>query len=396
VVATYDLFRGEHMREAAVSVRHAMDGGLVTLAGATEAWFSGSFVLSTTQLEDVMPFLDKTVAEAQRGGSTLALALGYGARGVAHYWRGELDEALHDLASAIPPAEALGPGVVGPTQVFSAYVLIEKGQLDEAERVLGSVWTDDEVPPVGVWWWFLYGRGRLLLELGRWEAAVDALQACGRRYAAHGWTNPAVIPWRSYTAIGLHQLGRSEQASELVAQDLEIARRWGDARTIGQTLRIAAQVNPSERRELLEEALGVLEGSAARLEHARSHAAMGSQLASQDDRTGAHRHLAQALDLATRCNADGLASDVLASMRALGFRPRRQKLHGPESLTPSERQIARLASQGITNRQIAQDLFVSIKTVETHLAAAFKKLSVSGRDQLADALAAEPPTPRRS
>ena len=68
------------------------------------------------------------------------------------------------------------------------------------------------------------------------------------------------------------------------------------------------------------------------------------------------------------------------------FRPRRLVLSGVESLTPSERRVADLAAQGMSNRDIAQALFVTQRTVETHLTHAFQKLSIGSRDQLATAL----------
>jgi DNA-binding CsgD family transcriptional regulator len=71
-------------------------------------------------------------------------------------------------------------------------------------------------------------------------------------------------------------------------------------------------------------------------------------------------------------------------LRALGLRPRRSAVTGPDSLTPTERRVAELAASGLTNRQTAEALFVTVKTVETHMVRVYQKLGISSRGELAD------------
>ncbi|MEO2105509.1 MAG: helix-turn-helix transcriptional regulator, partial [Actinomycetota bacterium] len=97
--------------------------------------------------------------------------------------------------------------------------------------------------------------------------------------------------------------------------------------------------------------------------------------------------LRQALDLAHRCGATGLESRAREELLAAGARPRRAALSGVEALTPTELRVARLAAEGRTNREIAQELYVSMRTVGTHLGNAYRKLDIDGRDSLPDALA---------
>jgi DNA-binding CsgD family transcriptional regulator len=82
-----------------------------------------------------------------------------------------------------------------------------------------------------------------------------------------------------------------------------------------------------------------------------------------------------------------LVEAVRADLRASGARPRRTAVSGVDSLTPAELRVCRLAAQGLTNRQIAQELFVTGKTVQTHLAHAYRKLDVASRRELPAALA---------
>ena len=103
--------------------------------------------------------------------------------------------------------------------------------------------------------------------------------------------------------------------------------------------------------------------------------------------TDAREPLRRALELATVCGAEPLAEHARTELHAAGVRPRREALSGVESLTPSERRVADLAAAGRTNRDVAQELFVTPKTVEVHLSNAYRKLGIRSRRELAGALA---------
>jgi DNA-binding CsgD family transcriptional regulator len=91
--------------------------------------------------------------------------------------------------------------------------------------------------------------------------------------------------------------------------------------------------------------------------------------------------------LATTCGAASLTARAERELLATGARPRRVALSGVASLTPSERRVAEMAAEGPTNREIAQALFVTQRTVEVHLTSIYRKLGISSRSQLASALA---------
>jgi DNA-binding CsgD family transcriptional regulator len=131
----------------------------------------------------------------------------------------------------------------------------------------------------------------------------------------------------------------------------------------------------------------VLELSPARLEHARVLVDVGATLRAAGRRSAAREPLLEGLELAARCGARTLERRARAELAAIGVRPRTSGRAGTDSLTPSERRVVDLAAAGGTNRQIAQTLFVTEKTVETHLGRAFRKLDISSRRQLPDVLA---------
>jgi DNA-binding NarL/FixJ family response regulator len=138
--------------------------------------------------------------------------------------------------------------------------------------------------------------------------------------------------------------------------------------------------------ELLAEAAAVLAESPARLEHARALEDLGAALRRAGRRSDARGPLREALDLADACGARPLAERARHELRAAGGRPRRPRISGVEALTASERRIAAMAADGLSNPEIAQALFVTKKTVETHLAGAYRKLGIRSRTQLPAAL----------
>lgn len=133
---------------------------------------------------------------------------------------------------------------------------------------------------------------------------------------------------------------------------------------------------------VLRAAAQALAGAEARLEHARALCELGAALRRANHRTDARAPLREALDLAHRCRAGAVAERAHTELLATGARPRRVVLSGVESLTPSERRVAQMAAEGLTNPQIAQALFVSTRTVEGHLTHVFRKLDVTARTEL--------------
>jgi DNA-binding NarL/FixJ family response regulator len=103
----------------------------------------------------------------------------------------------------------------------------------------------------------------------------------------------------------------------------------------------------------------------------------------------AREPLRRSLELAEWCGASALARRATDELGATGEHPQRGDGEGADGLTPSELRAARMAAEGRSNRQIAQDLFVTTRTIEVHLTRAYRKLGIRSRRELADALAAD-------
>jgi DNA-binding CsgD family transcriptional regulator len=136
----------------------------------------------------------------------------------------------------------------------------------------------------------------------------------------------------------------------------------------------------------IEEALAVLEGSSARLEYGKALATYGSVLRRAGQRSRARDPLRRAADIAVQCCADPLAKYARTELLAAGGRPRHTEVTGLATLTASEHRVAEMAAAQATNREIAQALFVTPKTIEVHLGNVYRKLGITSRADLPDAL----------
>jgi DNA-binding CsgD family transcriptional regulator len=205
--------------------------------------------------------------------------------------------------------------------------------------------------------------------------------------AAVGIHGPSITQWRSRAATALLRAGEGDRARALSEEEVELARRWGAPRALAMALRVHGLVVGGDHGlTLLEEAAAVLESSPAKLERARALADFGAALRRTGRRVDAREPLRIAVELAQTCGATPLAEAARSELVAAGAKPRRQALSGAESLTPSELRVAAMAAEGMTNRDIAQNLFVTPKTVEVHLSSVYRKLDIGSRTQLASAL----------
>jgi DNA-binding CsgD family transcriptional regulator len=188
-------------------------------------------------------------------------------------------------------------------------------------------------------------------------------------------------------ALALAAGGELEEARELCHEEVRLARKFELTRALGIALtRSGSLTDGPGQPEVLREAIKVLDGTPARLAQARACFEYGNALRLRGHRAEARAPLRRALDLAIRCTAPVLAARAHAELVASGAKPRRAIISGAQALTPAEARVARLAAQRLTNREIAEALFVTEKTVEGHLAHAFRKLDIKSRAQLANVI----------
>jgi DNA-binding CsgD family transcriptional regulator len=267
--------------------------------------------------------------------------------------------------------------------------------VDEAARVIDEGDFPEQLPLDQLSLvWFRLCRGRLRIETGSPERGVEELLQVGETVRLVPFDNPSGVPWRSWAVEGLRLLDRNDEARALAAEELALARGWGDPHAIGASLRVLGLVEGGTAGiVLLREAVEVLAGSEARLEHARALIDLGAALRRANHRTEARERLRDGVDLARRVGALGLAERAYEEIAATGARPRKVFRTGLDALTASERRVAQLAADGMSNKEIAQTLFVTMKTVEVHLSSVYRKLEISSRAQLDKDLLTPAPSP---
>jgi DNA-binding CsgD family transcriptional regulator len=392
-IAIYE-FRLALRRELTVELaRRALASGNL-LASSPAFLYAVVTLFRSGVLDEAVPIFNQAVAQARRRGDIFNLAFLLTWRGVCQTERGDLRAAVADLREAIELSVAHGTRLNWPYNIgFLADALLEQGDADEATRVIDRGGFPEQLPLDQVHLvWFRLHRARVRIETGSPERGVEELRQVGETVRLLPFDNPGTAPWRSWAAEGLRLLDRNDEARVLAADELALARRWGDPQTIGASLRVLGLVEGGTAGiGLLREAVEVLAGSQARLKHARALVDLGAALRRANQRTEARERLREGVDLAQKLGAFGLAGRANEEIAATGARPRKVFQTGLDALTASERRVGQLAADGMSNKEIAQTLFVTIKTVEVHLSHAYRKLEISSRGQLQRALVTPAP-----
>jgi DNA-binding CsgD family transcriptional regulator len=317
-------------------------------------------------------------------GSVVAAAAAALWRGLARLRLGDLDGAEADAARALVPWRhgwvADAPQAYG----LLARVCLERGDRTRArEAISAGAAVEMPHPP------YLFASGLVRTAEGDAAGALDDLRRAGELLGSI-WRveTPAVLPWRSAAARAARHGGMGREAAAFAAAELELARRTGIPSVLAAALRTESLVSGGERTiGLLRQALDLVSRTDDALETVRTHVELGAALRRAGRRGEARAQLGAARDAAARQGLPVLAARAEEEQKASGGRPRRARVSGPASLTPSERRIAERARAGASNRQIAAELFLTAKTVEWHMGNVFRKLGVSSRLELAAALA---------
>ncbi|HMJ36964.1 MAG TPA: AAA family ATPase [Baekduia sp.] len=344
------------------------------------------------ELEVAWRGAEQALAHARRRSATPELVSAWWHSGFVAWAYGDLAAAEADIRQALAAAR-LGRMRFAepPLGAVLASLLLARGERDAAEAELVTSGMTGEIPDA-VWISLaLFPRGQLRFEQGRFEeAAADFLQA-ERLSICWGAIGIPAPPARILAALALAAKGDREHARPLAEAALAHARHFGAPTLVSRALRASAMtLDGASRLAALEEAVAVLDGSPARLVRAEALADLGAALRRLRRDVDARPPLREALELARRCGAVGLAKVAFDELAATGERVRRYTPIGVESLTPSQRRVAELAASGMTNRQIAQTLFLTVKTIESHLAAAYDNLGIRSRQQLPAALSRQP------
>ncbi len=343
------------------------------------------------ELAEAEEVLSEALLQAQRAGRALPFAVISHSRAINRYRGGSVTGAVADAERAVAGyAHGWHWGLPG-SHAYLSQALLERGEIDQAAAALElpegeETWSESMLMLL-----YLEARGRLQLERGDVEAALNDFMRIGALGPAAGFENPAVVPWRARASEAVRALGRRPEALELATEDLRRARAFGTPWGLGVCLRARGLAEEGETAlQWLGEAAEVLAPSPNRLEHARVQVDLGASLRRMGRRRQAREALRDGIELAAECEAHALVLRAEEELGASGARMLRRTQSGVQALTPSERRVAEMAAGGMSNKEIAAALFLSLRTVETHLTRTYRKLGISSRDRLNEALGRAP------
>ncbi|MFD4318518.1 BREX system ATP-binding domain-containing protein [Streptomyces sp. NPDC058548] len=350
-------------------------------------------------VEEARRHIDTEVVLARADGSTTRIAEALAVRGLVQLHRGQLVRAEDDAGEALDLLTRIRAGRfhVGP---LARSVLIDVA-LERDDIAAAGALIDDAPPLPGdrpVTWWrlhLLHSAGRALGRLGEARRGLVLLAHCEEELARRGIVNPAILPWRS-TRAALQLARRNVTAARRAAQEeTTLAHRWGAPFALGRAL--VAEAAASSGREALrlaDRAVELLEPTPAPLLFAHALYAAGRAHRQSGTPRRSRELLHRANEVGISLGADGLVEAVQRELRDAGGRPDPRKDSTESLLTPTERQVSELAARGLSNRDIARLLQVSLRNVESHLTHSYRKLRISGRHELARFFPAdEPPDP---
>ena len=382
--------RGTAAEVATLALR-AATGGLILKEQAAESALSAAYapvcLVFTERHDEAHRLLDAMLAEAREIGSPVASAWAWSVAARLEQMRGNLSEAESAARSALAP---LPHERTLSTELALAYLvlaLVEQGRHDEAEALLcdyGVASAACSRTTAGLA--LRLARSALRLAQGRSEDGHRDAEEAIRRDITHGGAAPG-RGFRFSPAVAIYAAGDRERAIELAEAELHRGRSFQLPSTEGIALTVLGTVKGGEDGlHHLRTAVDKLGQGPRKLELAYALVEFGSALRRANRRSEARVPLTTGMDLAHRCGARPLAERAREELLACGARPRKLVVSGLDSLTASERRVARMAAEGMSNTEIAQALFVTRKTVETHLGHVYMKLNISSRAGLPEAL----------
>jgi DNA-binding CsgD family transcriptional regulator len=391
---------------ATMAMRSGQDGNPVseTVRLADQAWADGALLgddagsdgpgwLMVTWAYELAEEHSRTLlvtsralAAARQSGAVNAFISASYFHGWASYATGRLGDAQADAEQALAAGPHESNAYLLAALALRAKALVERGAVAEAAaeaaRAAELAATTGVAMP-----WALHAEGRVAFAGNRAAEALDRFERAGAYLLEHLGARHSVLPWRVDAARAARAVGDAARARDLARQELAAAEAAQANESLGRATGVLGLIAGGEKGlELLTRGADLLARTGARLHYAYALADLGAALRRDGRPTAARERLLPALELADRLGADLLGDRIRDELALAGVRAPRNTPGTAGALTPGQLRVAELASQGLTNAEIAQALFVTPKTVEFHLRHVYQRLQVSGRRQLAAAL----------
>ncbi|MBA3382412.1 MAG: AAA family ATPase [Actinobacteria bacterium] len=379
----------EAIDEAQSALTHDRDFGVSTrVILANARVFQSWNLLAADRIEEAARLLRSSMEEYERIGAVAYVNLCHRGLGYCAFLSGRWDDAAAELENVrrlIEETQTHGLDTHQPDP--SPLLALHQGRLGEAELALEQL--EQALPPKR--WrrgnpWFLAFKAEVAEARGDDEAALDLLAS-----QLHVATEIGALPdyrlfGRSLVRLGL-DYGRRDLAEQAAVGAAKLAQRAGAVAT-AEGISLLCEGLLEDDPDRLLEAVGAYREGSRRLDLAAACEDAGDSRARHSGADDGVALLREALEIYATLGATRDEARVAGRLRALGVKtgargPRKRALAGWESLTAAEQRVSRLVPEGLTNAEIGARLFISGRTVSTHLAHIFRKLEISSRSELA-------------
>ena len=396
VVLTFECQDGDRARDLAIRAigngamlqDESAEGTMLYLATSVLHWMSA--------FGEGDAILTSAIDDATARNASMTLATASLCRGNIRMHMGMISEALVDLEAALAQRTHGWNAFMAPLLAALVECRIARGELDRVADHRDELEELTHAP--GLTGAFAtYALADLAAAHAEHEQAAHLYAQVGRLVDGR-MDNPAILPWRAGEALSRIRIGQPSEAVNLARENADRARAFGGPYAIAQALRTLAAVDATgDRVGMLREALAALQQTQA----PRLEAQVGTDLAGMLLLTQGMGDTREPVVLLRRAESYAafqelrpLSDRVHRILERIGEPVKRSTTENLTSLTASERRVADLAASGLSNRQIAQQLFVTVKAVEWHLSNVYRKLGIRSRTRLPGLL--NVPSPRGS
>ena len=380
---------GEDARPRLDAFRAAVDRPQPSVDLLQQLVYLGTAYLMINALDEALTVLDRTVAAARQCGAVGALPFALAMSAATNYRLGAWERGYAQASEATTLADDIGQAPIRPnSQVMLAQIDAARGREKGRSHALTVI---REARAMGATFIEAQGLSMLgLLELGIGHpaAAVEPLESCGRLSRQFGVFELGHLQWAAELIEAQVRCGRGAATSETL--DIMRGAVHGGTTRLDQAVLARCEGMVSTNADWESHFLRALELHAGRnvrpFELARTELCFGERLRRQRRRKDARLHLTQAWEIFSDLGAAPWALRASQEIAALGGTAPGPASHAVDLLTPQEFQVAMAVTGGATNKEAANSLFLSPKTVEFHLSAIYRRLGLNSRAELANAL----------
>ena len=342
------------------------------------------------RFDESQQLLDRVISTARERSAPIMLPLALGALGMLAIRMGDWTLARASLAESIELGQQMQMWNVLPFTIgIAAQLAAVQGRESECRELCADAYRiAGPFMSMALLHYVESALGLLSTSLARYDEAVDHLEPISRSCDDVGLDDPAIVMWAPDLIEAYVRTGRVTEAQGELAKFVRRAEHTQRPWALAAAARCEALLaEEGDFQQEFEAALTLHDRCRMPFERARTQLVFGERLRRSGRRSESRAPLHSALRAFEALGAEPWVEHARSELRATGERPRRREPHVAEQLTPHELQVALVVAGGLTNREVALQLFLSPKTIDFHLRNIYRKLDIRSRTELANLIA---------